>query len=195
MTTKRLVTIIILLIVAAGSFALYRAAFPPAPKPKPSFRPHAVERDVIALPNGATIVAAPASFEAQIVAYLESDETAPRRVEPGAEDFRPWVEAPTPRAQAKGVALAQILKAYPQATVEIIGNTDNDGTREQNQALSLQRARLVVQRLADYGISQRRLSASGVGMDNPVADNGTEAGRALNRRITFVIHRLGKDDD
>jgi len=68
-------------------------------------------------------------------------------------------------------------------TVE--GHTDNTGDVLQNRVLSEDRARAVVNYLVAHGIDDGRLRAEGFGSGRPVADNETEAGRALNRRIEF----------
>lgn len=83
---------------------------------------------------------------------------------------------------------AAILK-LDDPFVAIVGNTDNVGNRQSNIELSLARASAVKGYLVGKGIPAARLSVSGQGPDNPVADNSTEAGRARNRRIDFRIDR------
>ena len=75
----------------------------------------------------------------------------------------------------------------PTLEVEIQGYTDNIGTEEFNQELSLKRANTVLNYLVAKGISAKRLTATGYGGNNPVADNSKESGRSLNRRIEFKI--------
>ena len=70
--------------------------------------------------------------------------------------------------------------------VTIGGHTDNTGSALQNQNLSEDRARAVLNYLVANGIEETRLDAVGFGPDEPVADNDTEEGRALNRRIEFT---------
>ena len=83
-------------------------------------------------------------------------------------------------------AMTEILSANAiDVTVE--GHTDNTGDAAINQALSQERARSVVNYLVVNGIDESRLSAVGFGPDQPVADNDTEEGRALNRRIEFAL--------
>lgn len=65
----------------------------------------------------------------------------------------------------------------------IEGHTDSTGGAAHNRALSEARAKAVVDWLAARGVDRARLQASGHGPDRPVADNGTIAGRALNRRV------------
>lgn len=85
-------------------------------------------------------------------------------------------------------AVATYLKKYPRTTVTVQGHTDNVGTSAENQQLSLQRAKKVVDYLASKeGITRSRMTAVGYGETRPVADNRTEEGRRKNRRIHTVI--------
>ena len=78
--------------------------------------------------------------------------------------------------------LARIAAGCPiQLSVE--GHTDNVGSTEVNEYLSLARAEAVTAALARQGIDASRLSAQGFGPERPIADNATAAGRARNRRI------------
>jgi OOP family OmpA-OmpF porin len=86
------------------------------------------------------------------------------------------------------VKVADFMKAHPTSTAVIEGHTDNVGTEEHNLVLSQKRAESVVNYLVDkLGIDHSRLSAKGYGMSNPIADNSTEAGKQMNRRIQAVI--------
>lgn len=76
-----------------------------------------------------------------------------------------------------------ILNARPDMKLEIQGHTDNVGSDEYNQSLSEARATSVVAWLTAKGIAQDRLTARGYGMRQPIADNGSNEGRARNRRV------------
>ena len=78
---------------------------------------------------------------------------------------------------------AEILKRNPDVRVEVAGHTDSVGNAAYNQRLSERRARAVVEYLVDAGIARDRLSYRGYGQDEPIADNATDAGRAMNRRV------------
>ncbi len=78
------------------------------------------------------------------------------------------------------------LNAWPFARVEIQGHTDDVGSAETNRQLSASRAEAVRAYLVRAGIDGKRLTAVGYGEDLPVADNTTEVGRALNRRVEMV---------
>jgi outer membrane protein OmpA-like peptidoglycan-associated protein len=83
---------------------------------------------------------------------------------------------------------ARILEENPTIKVQIQGHTDSKGSDKYNLGLSDRRARAVVNYLVqELGADGGRLTAKGYGETRPVADNQTDAGRALNRRVEFVI--------
>lgn len=71
--------------------------------------------------------------------------------------------------------------------VEVIGHTDNQGSRAGNLSLSQARAEAVRNYVASKGIKPESIAVSGEGPDRPVADNRTAEGRARNRRIEFKV--------
>lgn len=71
--------------------------------------------------------------------------------------------------------------------LHIEGHTDNTGSDETNDILSLGRATSVVTYLVNGGISKDRLEAEGKGSHDPISTNNTEEGRAENRRIEFTL--------
>jgi outer membrane protein OmpA-like peptidoglycan-associated protein len=82
----------------------------------------------------------------------------------------------------------QILSANPTIKVEIQGHTDSKGSDEYNLRLSDRRAAAVVDHLVKtLGVESARLTSKGYGESKPVATNDTDEGRALNRRVEFVI--------
>ena len=83
--------------------------------------------------------------------------------------------------------IAGILSVYQQFDVSIEGNTDNTGSEEFNMTLSQQRAENVMNFLVEQGIAANRLTAKGLGMTMPIADNDTKEGRQKNRRVDLVI--------
>ena len=89
--------------------------------------------------------------------------------------------------------IAELFRQRPDIeSCEIAGHTDETGTRELNRQLSQARARTVMDFLVAHGVDAKRLSARGYGDTRPEADNATEAGRARNRRVEFVILRMAK---
>lgn len=79
------------------------------------------------------------------------------------------------------------LSANQSVRIEISGHTDNKGSYEYNKKLSQARAKSVVDYLIKKGIDKNRLSYRGASFDEPIADNETEEGRQLNRRVEFKI--------
>jgi len=71
--------------------------------------------------------------------------------------------------------------------VEVIGHTDNAGSRAGNLSLSQARAEAVKAYVVGRGVNPEMVSVSGEGPDRPVADNRTPEGRARNRRIEFKV--------
>ncbi|SRR5579883_463310 len=82
--------------------------------------------------------------------------------------------------------VAAMLDDHPDWRIRVTGHTDNVGTKEANNALSLRRATAVVSWLVNRGIKRTRLEIAGLGDADPVAPNDTEEGRAKNRRIELV---------
>lgn len=79
------------------------------------------------------------------------------------------------------------LKNTPETDITIYGHTDNTGSREFNEKLSLQRAVSVAGFLNTNGVEMKRMTTEGKAWDVPVGDNNTVAGRALNRRVEVYI--------
>jgi outer membrane protein OmpA-like peptidoglycan-associated protein len=86
-------------------------------------------------------------------------------------------------------ALATAMKEQPDAKVTLTGHTDNVGTEQYNQGLSVRRANAVSSYLVKKGISKNRIIVQGVGEKQPVASNDTEEGRQKNRRVEFSISK------
>lgn len=79
------------------------------------------------------------------------------------------------------------LKVNKKITVEIAAHTDNIGDDKKNLELSQRRAEKVVEYCISKGIKKERLVAKGYGETQPIAFNGDEEGRAMNRRIEFKV--------
>jgi outer membrane protein OmpA-like peptidoglycan-associated protein len=92
-----------------------------------------------------------------------------------------------PASQEQLNNVAAILKAYPKVKIKLGGYTDNTGDPAANLKLSDDRAKSVEAELVKLGIDPARMQAEGYGQDHPVADNKTEEGRQLNRRISLRV--------
>jgi OOP family OmpA-OmpF porin len=84
--------------------------------------------------------------------------------------------------------LAEFMNQYPQTSTTVEGHTDSVGTDAYNQKLSERRANAVREVLVNqYGVESQRVSSVGYGESRPVADNGTDEGRAINRRVEAEV--------
>jgi outer membrane protein OmpA-like peptidoglycan-associated protein len=83
--------------------------------------------------------------------------------------------------------LVLLLTDNPKLKIQIGGHTDNVGTAKDNLLLSNNRARAVTGYLLQKGIAPARLTAKGFGSTKPIADNKTDAGKALNRRTELSV--------
>jgi outer membrane protein OmpA-like peptidoglycan-associated protein len=83
--------------------------------------------------------------------------------------------------------VAQTLAAYPQTLIDVYGHTDPSGGDQINIPLSQNRAQSVATYLSQQGVNRTRIATQGFGSSQPIADNGTEAGRAQNRRVEIRI--------
>lgn len=88
-------------------------------------------------------------------------------------------------SQAELDRLYDILRQYPKAKIEIAGHTDSIASETYNADLSQRRAQAVVDYLVLKGYPRANLIAKGYGESKPVADNGSDEGRQLNRRVEY----------
>lgn len=84
-------------------------------------------------------------------------------------------------------AFAQGLGNQPNTDIRIVGHTDSTGSDAINNPLSVNRAASARDYLNARGVDARRMQIDGRGSREPVADNGSEAGRARNRRIEIFL--------
>ncbi len=82
--------------------------------------------------------------------------------------------------------IVAMMKANPALKLSVEGHTDNVGTPQSNKTLSLARSQAVVTAVSNSGVASSRMTPVGYGQEQPVADNGTEQGRAQNRRVVLV---------
>jgi len=85
--------------------------------------------------------------------------------------------------------LVKILTDSPDVNIRITGHTDDVGSEEDNQVLSLNRASAVKNALVEKGIDTNRVIVQGLGESSPIDSNETEIGRTNNRRVEFVLIR------
>lgn len=137
--------------------------------------------------------------EEQTVALVETAEPTPvaqSEPEPMAEPVRVELDVKFDfdRAVVKQDSmsdiqdLADFMKQYGQTSTVVEGHTDSVGTDAYNQRLSERRANAVRDVLVNqHGLDASRVDAVGYGESRPVADNSTEEGRAINRRVEAEV--------
>ncbi|WP_184549173.1 OmpA family protein [Mucilaginibacter sp. FT3.2] len=84
-----------------------------------------------------------------------------------------------------------VIEMKKDATVQFVlnGNSSSEGTDQRNMELSVERANSVKTYLVNSGISADNLSVKGYGESKPIADNTTEDGRVLNRRVEIKLNK------
>ncbi len=93
----------------------------------------------------------------------------------------------TPESEPELKRIVSVLNENKTLAIEISGHTDNTGSDEFNNKLSLDRADAVKTYLLGAGIDGNRIKTKGYGKTKPKESNDTEEGRAINRRVEFVI--------
>ena len=204
--------IIVLLIVVVAVFLLFRSCqhtdtvtsttadttvtvTTPAPAAAPAVNTDTAvsPRTQVSLPNGQVISANKGSTEDRLIAFL-SDPNAPLDKKNGnwfdftkvgfaSNSASLLLESET---QLKNIVV--ILGAFPKAKIKIGGYSDNTGDAAENTRLSQERADNVLAKLKELGArSSQLVGAEGFGPKFPVGDNGTQAGRAMNRRLSINV--------
>lgn len=89
--------------------------------------------------------------------------------------------------EAPLLRLGRLLADAGINDLNVHGHTDDKGSAEYNQQLSVRRATAVARLLERAGYSQERIHIRGLGKSMPIADNRTALGRAENRRVSIII--------
>jgi outer membrane protein OmpA-like peptidoglycan-associated protein len=84
-------------------------------------------------------------------------------------------------------SVAVVLAKYADTTMRVTGHTDNTGSKAYNQTLSERRAQSVADYLVTQQVLKNRMLVQGMGFEQPLADNATADGRAMNRRVELYI--------
>jgi outer membrane protein OmpA-like peptidoglycan-associated protein len=100
-------------------------------------------------------------------------DTGSAEIKPG---FRPTMDR-----------IAEVVTRYGKTSLDIVGHTDAEGTKEYNQELSLKRAQAVADYFRSKNVNPARLEAIGKGESAPAASNKSEAGRQANRRVEILV--------
>ena len=84
-------------------------------------------------------------------------------------------------------AVIEFMEKWPNAVVTIIGHTCNIGSEDNNKIVGMRRAQQAKSYIVGHGIKENRIIELSKAASEPCADNNTEEGRQLNRRITFIV--------
>jgi outer membrane protein OmpA-like peptidoglycan-associated protein len=87
-------------------------------------------------------------------------------------------------------SVARSLNQHPELRAKVVGHTDSTGSLAHNQTLSVNRARSVTDYLSRQGVAATRLTIEGRGPNDPIGDNATADGRALNRRVEIYLYAV-----
>jgi outer membrane protein OmpA-like peptidoglycan-associated protein len=186
-----LVPVLLLAALALVGIPMLRGLTRPHVVVAPAPIPHVVvpvpEVASLSLPNGVAIMVARGSAAYELASFLAGPHPAPQRFTLSPMNFEFGTSRLTVESQKTISDVASILKAYPTTAIRVEGYTDNVGTPDDNLQLSLARADEVKSLLAGKGVDASRVATAGLGQDNPLAPNDTEAGRAKNRRTDILV--------
>jgi outer membrane protein OmpA-like peptidoglycan-associated protein len=144
----------------------------------------------LTLPGGVNLSVPQGSINYNLAHFLgDPSASAPRTFVFDHLNFDSASTQLTPDSEKTVSDLSQVLKAYPNAAVQLTGHTDNSGNAANNQTLSLNRANEVKGILVRDGVGADRITTQGMGQEQPVASNDTEQGRAQNRRTELTVTR------
>ncbi|WP_165372093.1 OmpA family protein [Emticicia agri] len=153
----------------------------PAPKETPKKDPPIIEKPKVEPPVIDTTTVAPPKEEAAPVKVEENKFRLDKVY------FNTGESGLLPESYDQLDGLLKMMKDSPTMNIIIEGHTDNIGDPTQNKRLSLERAFNVREYLIKKGIAGKRIQFKGYGDTKPIADNATESGKKLNRRVEFVI--------
>jgi outer membrane protein OmpA-like peptidoglycan-associated protein len=101
--------------------------------------------------------------------------------------FAPGKAALRPEARANLSKVVAFVNQDPKKAIHVEGHTDSRGNANANQLLSQRRAEAVRDALVGAGVDAGRITALGLGAEQPVASNDTDEGRARNRRVDVIL--------
>jgi peptidoglycan-binding protein ArfA len=129
--------------------------------------------------NNITIKGAAVSCD-NLQATVNADLAVPVKFQTGSDQI-------SADGKAQLDAVVGSVQSCPESKLTVVGHTDNTGTDAINKPLSERRAKAVADYLISQGIPADSVSSKGEGSAQPVADNGTDAGRAQNRRTEITV--------
>lgn len=96
----------------------------------------------------------------------------------------------TPEMKAVVEQLTTVLLTVGVNRVRLDGHTDNQGNAQYNLELSDKRAKAVAAAMQDAGFNAEWIQTRALGVTSPIADNATEEGRAMNRRVSMIVSNV-----
>ena len=142
------------------------------------------------------LAAEEASRRAAELAAMETKPVKPKLVrlsDEGNVAFKFDSAILTPEAEQELDQVVRMLGRYDQVDgVAVTGFTDSSGPEAYNEGLSARRAASVKAFLVKRGVKEDKVSVSGMGEANPIADNATREGRAKNRRVDIRISGIAE---
>jgi OmpA-OmpF porin, OOP family len=156
----------------------------PAPMAEPVPEPVA---EPAAEPAPTPEAAAAAADTDELVAFIKSGDAAPKNFIFESLTFDTGKASLTAASLLTVDNVVRVMGEFPDVALSVEGHTDNVGKAASNKALSESRAKTVMDMLVSKGVDASRLAMAGFGAEKPTADNGTEEGRAKNRRIEVVV--------
>lgn len=96
-------------------------------------------------------------------------------------------DVPKKESESTLKELANFLNNNKNIKIQVVGHTDSDGNSQLNKDLSLRRAKSIISRLRAMKVDVANIKPVGLGESSPVANNDTDAGKALNRRVELKI--------
>jgi peptidoglycan-associated lipoprotein len=175
--------------LAAGGLACRKPAMAPAPAPAPVVAPEPVKADAAAQPANDQQAKADDAAEAARKAAAMQEAEYQRAAAAALQDVHFAFDRSAIMDSDKPVlvAIADFMKAYPQANVFIDGNCDERGTVEYNLALGTRRAQAAMDYLVGLGVPAARLSTTSYGKEKPVCTESVESCWSRNRRAHFSL--------
>lgn len=174
------------LLIIMLAAALYRIAIwrleslrtPPSPDP-------AIVSQIEILPDGVPLVAADGTIGHELVDWLNSTGSEDRFFEVGGKQYVGRSVIPLPTAQQRLRSLVDVLNAYPDVSVTIVGFTNSSGDTIADRNLTNDRAARLVAHLVQAGISPKRLAIDARGGRQPLVREHLDA----NERIGIIFHK------